>query len=68
VAGVISSLCILIPQQKKKIDDIKDRFYEEVFANIPKYHVKILSGDFNAKVCTEHVFKPMIRILQIEEA
>ncbi|PNF27183.1 hypothetical protein B7P43_G07852 [Cryptotermes secundus] len=36
-----------------KIDDIKDRFYEEpehVFDKFPKYHMKILLGDLNAKV------------------
>jgi hypothetical protein len=36
-----------------KIDDIKDRFYEEleqVFDKLPKYHMKILLGDFNAEV------------------
>jgi hypothetical protein len=36
-----------------KIDDAKDRFYEEVehvFDKFPKYDVKILLVDFNAKV------------------
>jgi hypothetical protein len=36
-----------------KIDDIKDRFYEEleqIFDKFPKYHMKILLGDFNVKV------------------
>jgi hypothetical protein len=36
-----------------KIDDIMDRFYEEleqVFDKFPRYHMKILLGDFNAKV------------------
>jgi len=34
-------------------DDSKDSFYEEleqVFYHFPKYHMKILLGDFNAKV------------------
>jgi hypothetical protein len=48
-----------------KIDDIKDRFYEElehVFDKFPKYHMKILLGDFSAKVGREDtsIFKPMI--------
>jgi hypothetical protein len=46
-----------------KIDDIKDRFYEEldqVFDKFPKYHTKILLGDFNAKVGRENIFKPPI--------
>ena len=36
-----------------KGDDSKDSFYEEleqVFDNFPRYHMKILLGDFNAKV------------------
>jgi exonuclease III len=44
-----------------KIDDIKDRFYEDleqVFDKFPKYHMKILLGDFNAKVGSEDIFKP----------
>jgi hypothetical protein len=44
-----------------KIDDVKDRFYEElehVFDRFPKYHTKILLGDFNAKVGREDIFKP----------
>jgi exonuclease III len=38
---------------KDKTDDVKDSFYEElerVFDTFPKYHKKILLGDFNAKV------------------
>jgi hypothetical protein len=34
-------------------DDSKDSFYEEleqVFDNFPRYHMKIVLGDFNAKV------------------
>jgi hypothetical protein len=36
-----------------KTDDVKDSFYEEVehvFDKFPKYHMKILLGNFNAKV------------------
>jgi hypothetical protein len=36
-----------------KTDDVKDSFYEElerVFDKFPKYHMKILLGDFNAGV------------------
>jgi hypothetical protein len=36
-----------------KDDDIKDSFYEEleqVFDQFPRYHMKILMGDFNAMV------------------
>jgi exonuclease III len=46
-----------------KTDDVKDSFYEElerVFDKFPKYHLKILLGDFNAKVSKEDIFKPTI--------
>jgi hypothetical protein len=46
-----------------KIDDIKDRFYEELehaFDKSPKYHMNILLRDFNAKVGREDIFKPTI--------
>jgi dihydroorotate dehydrogenase len=36
-----------------KDDDIKDSFYEvleQIFDQFSRYHVKILLGDFNAKV------------------
>jgi hypothetical protein len=39
-----------------KSDDMKDSFYEElerVFDKFPKYHMKILLGDFNSKVGRE---------------
>jgi len=46
-----------------KSDDSKDSFYEEleqVFDHCPRYHMKILLGDFNAKVGRENIFKPTI--------
>jgi hypothetical protein len=46
-----------------KTDDVKDSFYEElegVFFKFPKYRMKILLGDFNAKVGREDIFKPTI--------
>jgi hypothetical protein len=47
-----------------KTDDVKDSFCEELereFHKFPKYHMKILLGDFNAKVGREDIFKPTIR-------
>jgi len=44
----------------EKESDSKDIFYEElkqVFNNFPKYHTKILLGDFNAKFGKEDIFK-----------
>ena len=32
-----------------------------MFDHFPKYHMKILLGDFNAKVGRENIFKPTIR-------
>jgi hypothetical protein len=46
-----------------KNDDMKDRFYEElehVVDKFPKYHMKILLGDSNAKVGWEDISKPTI--------
>ncbi|PNF43306.1 hypothetical protein B7P43_G14457 [Cryptotermes secundus] len=46
-----------------KIYDIKHRFCEElehVFDKFPKYPLKILLRDFNAKVGKEDIFKPTI--------
>jgi hypothetical protein len=45
-------------------DDVKDNFYEElghVFYQFPRYDMKILMGDFNAKVGREDIFKLTIR-------
>jgi endonuclease/exonuclease/phosphatase family metal-dependent hydrolase len=45
-----------------KTDDVKDSFYEElerIFDKFPKYHMKILLGDFNAKVGREDILKPI---------
>jgi hypothetical protein len=42
---------------------VKDRFYDElecVFDKFPKYHMKILLGDFGAKVGREDIFKRTI--------
>ena len=48
---------------EEKSDGSKDSFCEEldqVFYHFPKYHTKILLGDFNAKVGRENIFKPTI--------
>jgi exonuclease III len=49
-----------------KIDDIKNRFYEkleQVFGKLPKYHMKILLGDFNAKVGREDIFPSYFTVI-----
>jgi hypothetical protein len=42
---------------EEKSDDSKDSFYEQVFDHFPKCHMKILLGDFNAKVRRERTVK-----------
>jgi endonuclease/exonuclease/phosphatase family metal-dependent hydrolase len=44
---------------EEKSDDVKGCFYEEL-GQISKYGMKILLGDFNAKVGREDIFKPTI--------
>jgi hypothetical protein len=54
---------MIMPPTEDKIGDIKDRFYEEleqVFDKFPRYHMKMLLGDFNAKVGREDIFKSTI--------
>jgi hypothetical protein len=44
--------------------DSKDNVYEEleqVFCHFPKYYMKILLGEFDAKLGREDTFKPTIR-------
>jgi hypothetical protein len=52
-------------------DVIKDSFYEEleqVFDQFPRYHMKILLRDFNAKVGREYIFKRVIGNENLHEA
>jgi exonuclease III len=51
-----------VPTEEKH-DDTKNSFYEEleqVFDHFPKYHMKIMLGDFNAKLGRQDIFKPTI--------
>jgi hypothetical protein len=46
-----------------KRDDIKENFHDElgrVFDQFPRYDMKIVLGNFNAKVGRENIFKPTI--------
>jgi len=48
---------------EEKSDESKYSFYEEleqVFDHFLKYHMKMLLGDFNAKLEREKIFKPTI--------
>ena len=52
-------LNVYAPSEEKS-DASKDSFYEEleeVFDHFPKYHMKILLGDFNTKVGRENISK-----------
>jgi hypothetical protein len=56
----ITVLNIHAPREDKT-NDIKNSFYEElehVFDKFPKYHIKSLLGDFNAKIGREDILKP----------
>jgi hypothetical protein len=49
--------------KEEKTDEVKASFCEElelVFDKFPKDYMKILLGDFNAKVGREEIFKPTI--------
>jgi hypothetical protein len=53
-----------------KIDDVKDSFNEElerIFNKFPKYHMKILLGDFNAEVGRENLYKVTVLNESIHE-
>jgi hypothetical protein len=41
---------------------------ECVFDKLPKYHMKILLGDFNVKVGKEDIFKPTIEKESLQSA
>jgi hypothetical protein len=58
-----SSKCACRLPSEDRSDDSKDGFYvelEQVFYHFPRYHMKILLGDFNAKIGRQNVFKPTI--------
>jgi endonuclease/exonuclease/phosphatase family metal-dependent hydrolase len=49
---------------------VKGSFYEEseyVLDTFPKYHMKILLGDFNVKVSRKHIFQPGIGNESLQE-
>jgi exonuclease III len=66
----INVLNVHAPTEDKD-DDTKDSFYEElekVFDQSPRYHMKILLGDFNAKVGREDIINPLIGNDSLHEA
>ena len=62
VTGILfnSHIHFIRAPNEEKIYDSKDSFYEEleqVFDHFRKHHMKILLGDFNAKVERENICK-----------
>jgi hypothetical protein len=58
----ISFLNVHAPTEDE-IDDVTDRFYEEldrVYDKFPKYHMKMLLGNFSAKVGREDIFNSTV--------
>jgi hypothetical protein len=56
----IIALNVHVPMEDT-IDDTKSSSCEDLehaFNQLPQYHIKILSGDFSAKVDREDIFKP----------
>jgi hypothetical protein len=55
-------LNVHVPSEEKS-DDSNDSFFEELeqvfFYHFPKYHIKILLGDFNYKLGRDEVLKPI---------
>jgi hypothetical protein len=54
-----------------KDNDIKVSFYEEleqIFYQLPRYHMKILLGDFNSKLGREGILKQIIGNENLQEA
>jgi hypothetical protein len=50
-------------QKKKKQEDIKDQFYERlerIHDGIPRNDIKIILGDFNAKIGKKVMYRPAI--------
>jgi exonuclease III len=63
-------LNVHVPTENKD-DVIKHGFYEEleeVFDQFSRCHMKVLMGDFNAKVGTEDIFRPIIGNESLYEA
>jgi exonuclease III len=48
---------------KDKADDIKEKFYDEletVMNSLPTHSLKMIVGDFNAKIGRENIYRPII--------
>jgi exonuclease III len=55
---------------EEKGTEEKDKFYEnleQIYNKTPKKDVKIILGDFNAKIGKEHLFKPITALYNKQE-
>jgi hypothetical protein len=56
---------------EEKEDDIKDEFYEElelIFDKFSTYDVKVVLGDFNAKIGREEIFRPTVGLESLHDS
>ena len=57
-------LNVHVPTEDKD-DDIIYEEIERLLGQLPMYHMKILLGDFNAKVGQENIFQPTIGTVSV---
>ncbi|XP_014289245.1 craniofacial development protein 2-like [Halyomorpha halys] len=60
--GNYSIFCVHAPTEVAD-DEEKDRFYDSLERTLdayPSYNVKIIAGDFNAKIGKEEIYRPTI--------
>jgi len=65
----ISLICVHAPTEEKD-DGVKDAFYAELeraYERCPAYDIKIVLGDFNAKVGREGIFGPTVGRYSLHE-
>jgi hypothetical protein len=64
----VSLICAHVPTEEAE-EEIKDKFYEleNIYDNLPKYDVKILLGDMNAKIGREGALTPTIGLYSLHE-
>jgi len=56
--GWLNIIFVNVHIRSEETSDESKEDLEKVFEHVPKYHMKILLGEFNAKVDREIIFKP----------
>jgi len=51
----------------KRVEFVSDEELEQVLDHFPKYHIKILVGDFNAKVDRQNILKSTIGQMSLHQ-